>query len=107
VNVPHFGCALFLLALFSMSSFILSTLAEARALTNPIRDEMTKLSLCTSAQHFITGCQYTVILYSCHNSAVTPKLLKNTTVSVPLVPLCGGLQQDFFPTQQHICLTDN
>jgi hypothetical protein len=55
VNVQLFGCGFFLLALFSMSSFILNTLAEAPALTNPIRDEMTKLSLCKSAQHFITG----------------------------------------------------
>jgi hypothetical protein len=74
--------------------------AEARALTNPIRDEMTKLSLCTSAQHSITGCQYTVILYSYQNSAVTLKPLQNITVAVHLVTLCGGLKQVlfFFPT---------
>jgi len=71
--------------------------AEARALTNPIRDEMTKLSLCTSAQHSITGCQYTVILYSYQNSAVTLKLLQNITVAVHLVTLCAGLKQVFFP----------
>jgi hypothetical protein len=57
---------------------------------------MTKLSLCTSAQHSITGCHYTVILSSYQNSAVTLKLQQNITVAVHLVTLCGGLKQVLF-----------
>jgi hypothetical protein len=68
---------------------------------------MTNLSLCTSAQYFITGCHYTVILYSYQHSALTLKLLKNTTVSTHLVPLCGGLQQVAPPPILQHCPVSN